>query len=80
MSNKALKKLQKLTVDVNDECQIKVGVDDFVEAYGKYVKKIYTQKLITSLENQFQSCMNRKDSLTIRHGRAMKNEKNEDCL
>ncbi len=62
MSNKTLK---KLTVDVNRELQIKVSVDDFVKAYGEYVKKIYTQNLITSLETQFQSCMNCKDSVLI---------------
>ena len=62
MSNKTLK---KLTVDVNRELQIKVSVNDFVEAYGEYIKKIYTQNLITSLETQFQSCGNCKDSLLI---------------
>ncbi len=62
MSDKALK---KLTLDLEE--QIEVSVDKFLEAYGEYVKKIWTQNLVISLENQFQSCGNCKDSLLIDH-------------
>ena len=59
------KKLKKLTLDLEE--QIQVSVDDFVKAYGEYVKKIWTQNLLISLETQFQSCGNCKDSLLIDH-------------
>lgn len=70
MSNKTLKKLQTLTLDVNNninipEVQIQVTVDDFVEAYGKYIKNICTQNLIESLKRQYQSCLSCQDSMLI---------------
>ena len=62
MCNKTLK---KLILNVNHQLQIEVAVDDFLQLYGQYVKKVCTQQLLTRLEKQHQRCANHQDSIHI---------------